>query len=45
MGKGDEWMGVSRRERAMYDLECREGKGRCVDGSAGNGKGDYWMGV
>ena len=44
-GKGDIWMGVWRRERAMCGWESREGKGRCVDGSVEKGKDDEWMGV
>ena len=45
MEKGDEWMRVLRRERAICGWECREGKGRCVIGSVEKGVGGEWMGV
>ena len=43
-GKGDQWMGFWRRERVTSGWECRESKGRCVDGNVEKGNGDVWIG-
>ena len=33
------------KAKVMCGWECRERKGRCVDGSVEREKGDEWMGV
>ena len=55
-GNGDVRIGAWRRERAMSGHECGKvkddegmvvwkGKGRCVNGNAGKGKGGEQMGL